>query len=152
MTIFKFGKPSPANAPAPVPPDDSAKRGLFEKLSGHMNEREKAILTIGVLIAIAGCYWWQYTLSHDFRQAAIAAVAEIDSVVDHVRCGESMEHLNLAVHKAEVEVSTAADEKAAAELRNYYKDVTDGVQQCTHGIELEWVMDKNAAHKALGLK
>ena len=117
------------------------------------NQRKVVIMLVAVVvIALAGWYWWEYTLSHDFRQAAVAAVAEIDTVVDHVRCGESMEHLNLAVHKAEVEVSNEADKKAAQELRVYYKVVADGVQHCEQGVELEWMVYQHTTHKTLDLK
>ena len=117
-------------------------------------EKQRQIVIIAVLavVTLAGALWWEYTLSHDFRQAAVAAVAEIDTVVDHVRCGESTEHLNLAVHKAEVEVSNEADKKAAKELREYYKVVADGVQHCEQGVEFQWMMYQHITHKTLGLK
>ncbi len=114
-----------------------------------------------VLMVLGGAaYWREHTLSHDFRKAAVDAVAQLDSFVDVGACSrspvlytESVQRLSTAVYKAEAEISTVEDKYAASQVRSYYKLVTDRDKVCqanSGGIAVE--VYKSSAHYALSLK
>jgi hypothetical protein len=91
---------------------------------------------MGATIVLGGAYWWEHTLSSDFRKAALDAVSELDSFSETGACsglllyGFAVERINLAVHKAEAEASTVADKKAARDLRLYYQVLTERDKNC----------------------
>jgi hypothetical protein len=99
------------------------------------------LLTVGgILCALLfawAYWWWQFTPSREFRRDAVEAVAELNSFADTGACGGiilysiGVERTDLAVHKAEAEVSNAADREAAIHLRFYYKALTDRDKACS---------------------
>lgn len=109
-----------------------------------MNWSQRRTVVIVVMLVLVGWgglywlwYWWQNTLSHDFRKDAVEAVAELNSFKDTDECsgallyGFAVERIDLAVRKAEAEVSNAADREAAIYLRLYYKALTDRDNTCS---------------------
>ena len=135
------------------------------------DEKRNVAVAIGVLAialaGIAGWYWWEHTLSHDFHKAALDAVVQLDLFMgvkgdDYLVAGcsenpfsyaQSVEGLSLAVHKAEVEVSTKADKEAAVELRWYYESVTNREQHCKlRGGDAVSSFNQAVIYNTLGLK
>ena len=114
----------------------------------QMNKTAQTIVGL-MLIVLGGAYLYlriarniefrrEHTLSQDFRKVAVDAVAQLDSFQEVGACGEnpvlweqSVERLTDAVHKAELEVSTARDKTTAVHLRVYYEDVIDRKKDCS---------------------
>ena len=106
-------------------------------------ERKKSVIfatvflvILFVLGALAIVDWWQHRLSSDFRKSASEATAELDSFKETGVCsgalvyGFSVQRINLAVNKAERNISTKADEALARDLRAYYEALTDRKKNC----------------------
>jgi hypothetical protein len=100
-------------------------------------KRNFAVGAVGIALIALGAYWSEHRVSSDFRKAAVEAIVELDSFKDTGACsglllyGLGVQRINLAVHRAEVEVSTKADKEAAEDLRQYYQVLTDRDKNCS---------------------
>lgn len=107
-----------------------------------------------------GINWWQHTLSSDFRKSAVEAAAELDSFRETGACsgaliyGFAVQRINLAVNKAEKNVSTLADKTLSRDLRIYYKALTEREKNCDSTDQLaryvELSLDGAMIQSALG--
>lgn len=119
-------------------------------------------VTIGGVLAFGlifiGWYWWDNTLSHDFRRDAVEATLELNSFGDTTACAGTLyymlavQKIDLSVKKAESEVSTKADKTAAYSLRSYYEHLTDREKTCgEHQNDMANMFLKGVLENQLGM-
>lgn len=100
-------------------------------------------LVVG-LVFIAG-YGWKHMLSHGFRTVALEALVELDSFREAGACsgavvyGLGAQRTSFAVNKAEKEVLTSADRRAAEDLRSYHDVLTERDKNCDVALKTEFM-------------